>query len=233
MSQEPFMWEPSPSKRCTFEQWLKSLFDHPADNMDVYHDAVDKSYWCDNSARRHIAFVTEAFENAEDVLGMYSNAQLNQGLWHLMGHGTEYLFSLLNRRVTWAARERCLRSIIVLFEQIFVRRCSPGLGHLSEAQDNHLNGICYMWWDLDVLPFYPLEDPIRRRINEFCLDIMATILSMDSMACQESALHGLGHEHLYHPQYVETTIDAFLIRNPNIRPELAAYARRAKFGRVM
>ena len=62
---------------------------------------------------------------------------------------------------------------------------------------------------------------------------MAEILALDSLACQESALHGLGHWQHAYPEEVQQIIDRFLNANKNLRPELAAYARSARTGCVL
>lgn len=61
---------------------------------------------------------------------------------------------------------------------------------------------------------------------------MERTLQLDNIACQESALHGLGHWHSAYPKEVERIIDAFLQSNLNIRPELEQYAQSARIGMV-
>jgi hypothetical protein len=62
---------------------------------------------------------------------------------------------------------------------------------------------------------------------------MKHILAMDSIACQESALHGLGHWHYLDGGAVETIVDAFIDSHPGARPELFRYARAARCGCVL
>jgi len=62
---------------------------------------------------------------------------------------------------------------------------------------------------------------------------MADILTIDRVACQESALHGLGHWQRRWPTEVARIIDEFLARNANARAELLAYARSARGGCVL
>ena len=104
---------------------------------------------------------------------------------------------------------------------IFAIRCSQHLSHLDEPGANPLNRICYMWWDL-----FDVNDKIL-------LGIMERRLRLDSVACRESALHGLGHAQMLFPQEVETIIDDFLARNPTTRPELKAYALNACSGYIL
>ena len=95
-----------------------------------------------------------------------------------------------------------------------------------------LNLACYMWWD--IIPFgVAPTDASGRELGEAALGAMADILSIDRVACQESALHGLGHWQRRWPTEVARIIDEFLARNANARAELLAYARSARGGCVL
>jgi hypothetical protein len=82
-----------------------------------------------------------------------------------------------------------------------------------------------MWLDLGWY-FIPDSD---------MLAMLRSILAIDHVACQESALHGLGHwcKRGNDTSKVEAIIDDFLRRNPKARPELREYALRARTGMVM
>lgn len=89
-----------------------------------------------------------------------------------------------------------------------------------------------MWWDL--LPYHGRADnPAYAEPDREFLSAMGQILSLRSMACQESALHGLGHWHSAYPAYVEAAIDRFLEEHPRLRPELRQYAENARIGYVL
>ncbi|MEZ5351956.1 MAG: hypothetical protein R2762_04915 [Bryobacteraceae bacterium] len=63
---------------------------------------------------------------------------------------------------------------------------------------------------------------------------MKDILSIAHEACQESALHGLGHWHHHHPAAVEAAVDEYLNgqNGASAPPELRDYARAARCGCV-
>jgi hypothetical protein len=61
---------------------------------------------------------------------------------------------------------------------------------------------------------------------------MRRILAVDSVACQESALHGLGHWQRHYPTFVREAIDEFLTTRKNMRRELREYAQCARHGCV-
>jgi hypothetical protein len=137
-----------------------------------------------------------------------------------------------DRTIPASARIDFVMSNIDLFAHLFAPRCEAKLGHLSEDSGQPLNQRCYMWWD--DFPSVALgDDPDRDAINRACLETMRGILALDSAACQESALHGLGHSARSFPRDVERAIDSYLANGAPCRPELAAYARAARAGCVL
>ena len=77
------------------------------------------------------------------------------------------------------------------------------------------------------------DDPLGRKLNDELLALMEQELALDSPACEEGALHGLGHWARHYPERVGATIDAYLKRNPALSPELKNYALSAKAGCVL
>ena len=116
--------------------------------------------------------------------------------------------------------------------QLFEPRCTPYLSHLSETDAGSLNSVCYMWWD--AFPCLALPgDPNLPRMQEAALRTMTRILGFQSPACQESALHGLGHWQRGHARRVCAIIDGFLAANPQLDPRLISYAKSARCGCVL
>ncbi|SRR5712692_815913 len=136
----------------------------------------------------------------------------------------------------WSERKHCISSMFSLFERFFAPRCSSHLSHLDTMETDTsnvspLNMICYMWWD--ILPIYGKPGELdHREIDAACLEVMRLTLDLDSDACRESALHGLGHWEYIYPIEVKTIINAWLARNPLLTGEVKAYAHAARRGRV-
>ena len=217
----------------TFEQWLAYVFDHPVreSGQEWYWDLnVD---WWDGPAEDTIQFLTRAFENAAILFRPYNDAQLNQGLWFLASNAcSDHMFAVMDSSVPWPARQRCIRSMHHLFEECFAKRCTPHLSHIDEPGASPLNLVCYMWWDIIPLGPQP-NDPARTDLDREILGIMESILQLDSTACQESALHGLGHWHYGYPSRVGEVIQAFLQNYEGLRAELRTYAASAYRGCVL
>jgi hypothetical protein len=220
-------------EHLTFEQWLTYVFDHPAeDGKQAWYWDTDRDWWDEDTADT-IQFLTQAFENAAVVLQPYSDAQLKQGLWFIADNScSNHMFALMDNSVPWPARQRCIRSIYKLYEGCFVPRCTPHLSHVDEPGASPLNLVCYMWWDL--IPIYGKPDvPERSELDQEILAVMESTLQLDSIACRESALHGLGHWQHYYPQRVGEIIDAFLMKHRELRKELETYAANAYVGYVL
>jgi hypothetical protein len=83
-----------------------------------------------------------------------------------------------------------------------------------------------MWWDL----FPTFGYPRRVDADALLLMVMEEILMLDSIACQEAAIHGLGHWHEQYPLEVEAILKRFLAKNPSADDALIKYAQQAGHG---
>jgi hypothetical protein len=164
--------------------------------------------------------LAEVFERNATLLSPYGDETLNRAFWDL---SSNVLFALGDTSIEWALRERVINSFEILFRDCFAVRCKPVLGHVSE-EGSPLNSACYMWWDFDC--WYSTRDSAL-------LASMRSILSIDHVACQESALHGLGHWfHRGQGEAVKRIIDEFLERHRRLPVELREYAHAARTGSV-
>ncbi len=219
----------------TFEEWLRYVFDHPveAQKLEWYWD-LDRDWWDEEAdPAQTVQFLTQAFEQAAVVSQPYSDSQLNQGLWFLASNAcSNHMFALMNERMPWPARQRCIASFHQLYQGCFARRCTPHLSHLDEPGAGPLNSVCYMWWD--IIPFAAKPDnPAWKEFDEDILRVMESTLQLNSIACRESALHGLGHWQHAYPQRVGEIIDKFSMTRPELPQELQAYMTNAYTGYVL
>ena len=215
-----------------FDEWVKHVFDHAVTDPEWHFDA-----YADDWAGTPIVttrYVTRLFENAEEPLRPFSDAQVNQGLWYMASNCCSSIMVdvLEDPTVPWPELRRCICSIRSLFERCFAKRCSNHLSHLGEPGANPINGVCYMWWD--VFPALGAnDDPSKRERDQAILDVMRDTIELPCDACRESALHGLGHWHGSYPDAVVPIIDDFLRRFPEIRDQLRTYAFGAMEGYVL
>jgi len=214
---------------AAYQTWLQQVFDHavtdPAWHWDSEADIGEPP------PSECVVYLTRLFEQPE-ILTPYSDAQVNQGFWYLVSNAcSSYMFSLIELGVAWQERQRGIRAIATLFDRLFARRCSDHLSHLDEVGAGPLNSVCYMWWDIFPAAGQP-DNPDRKGLDAELLAVMKRILTIDSLACQESALHGLGHWQMGYRGVVEQAIDEFLTRAGKMRQELREYASCARRGYV-
>lgn len=217
----------------SYESWLEHAFGpavaHGQQNP-WYHD-IDADFW-NPEPDQAIGYFTRLFEEGASALLYFSDAQIAQGLTYLLStsaSGDNGWFSA--KGVAVDKRLRCVGAIGAFFAQVLAPKCTAHLSHLSEPAGD-LNRVCYMWWDEFPCIALP-DDPARAALDEAALTTMRRILALDSMACQESALHGLGHWARPHPERVAAIVDEFLAAKPAIDPRLATYARAARCGCVL
>ncbi|UWU91352.1 hypothetical protein [Bradyrhizobium sp. CB1015] len=77
------------------------------------------------------------------------------------------------------------------------------------------------------------DDPDLPMLHDCALQTMDRILQLKSIACRESALHGLGHWHRDYSEKVSQIIDRFCAAHAGIDPRLSAYAQSARCGCVL
>ena len=143
-----------------YKSWVRRVFDHPVTDPAWYWDlaadtAEPEPFEC-------VVFLTQLFEKPE-ILSAYTDAQVNQGIRYLVSNGcSEYMFRLIEPEVEWQWRQKGIRVIATLFQQLFAERCTNHLSHLDEAGAGDLNEMCYMWWDIFPASGQP-DNPAQSR----------------------------------------------------------------------
>jgi hypothetical protein len=192
-----------------------------------------------------VTYITRTFNEIEQVAQPYTDAQLEQGLNYLTSSAcSNYMHALTDPLLPVQNRVAAVQSFATVYEKLYAVRCDRKLGsQMTAPSDNPLNMSCYMWWDViclypahpNQLPEesgFPSEHQAMLSLVAPCFDVMGRTLALDHIACQEAALHGLGHWQHAYPQHVAAMIDAFLDANPNLEPDLRAYAEAARVGMV-
>ena len=214
------------------QDWIGHIFSHPVAEP-AWCCAEDAEEW--TGRREEIPLlIAETFERSGELLATYSDEQLDQGFWYLIcPTKSEFMETLIDKTIPLEARLRALNSVQPLFEQVMAIRCTDHLGHTACEGAGPLNGSCYMWWDhLRFRQFWVEQSDIAPAI----LAIMPRLLAIPHDACRESALHGIGHIRHDRPEHHDlftAIIDDFLTQTPGLRPELVAYAEKAKAGEVL
>jgi hypothetical protein len=220
----------SPEVSATFDEWLKWAFDHPvAENTSDkwwWHepDEDEGGRWLDRPPIPALTFVTKLFENPLTYLSEYSDAQIDQGLWFIVGMSNSKHFEwVVDGRVDLGLRKRCVRSIENLSRELFAPRCSDEVINGTKPLDS----ICYMLWDLAIH-----DKVLDAEIGREAVNTLARIITIPSIACQQSALHRLGH--LVDDARIGCDIiQKYLDDHPVLRGDIRKYAERALLGKVL
>ncbi len=217
------------------EQWLTYTFDRPVTNNGWDYD-WDPYYYGPDDTRR-VAYWTYVFEDCETVLAPFSDAHVAQGLFYMIGASGGQAQMLRENSAPLADRLRCIHSMQTLFEKYFAKRCSPHLSQLETDIPSEglspLNGICYMWWD--ILPIHGMVkcepyNPHSAQIDDAILSVIKHCLTIDSIACQESALFGLVEWRGYYPE-LDDEIDGFIDHHAELYARFKPGIREKVFGR--
>ena len=215
----------------SLQAWITHVFDHPVTDPEWYwsSEAPATAHEAPEEIPAHIA---ETFEHGSELLSRFSDEQLNQGFWYLFGNSSpDFMLTLLDEKIPLPVRLRALRSFVPLFEQVMATRCSSHLSHQDEPGASPLNIACYMWFD-ELLDRFSPRQLERAKLDKELLFILRRLLAIPHDACLESALHGIGHWARHYPQF-GAAVDEFLYATAGLRPELIAYAERARAGNIL
>ena len=215
----------------SFDEFVEFQFGHAIrPHGDPWYFDLDGDWW-EPEPRTGIAFLTRLLSNAPAVLHWFSDAQIAQGLNGLVNTMAVGDQPWMRDPVTPAAeRATAWGAVADFYRDLLAPRCDPILGHLATEMPPPLNTIAYMWWD-SFPGFTNPDDPQRELVDAAELAALERILSLDSIACQEGALHGLGHWVRREPRCA-AIIDRYIESAADV-PELLAYAKSARSGCIL
>jgi len=216
----------------TFEQFVEFQFGHAVRmHGNPWYFDVDGDWW-EPEPRTGIAYLTRLFANGSDVLQWFSDAQIAEGLTGLVNTMAVGDQPWMRDPVTPAdERAAVWHAIAAFFRDVLAPRCAPVLGQNAKEGGPPINGVTYMWWE-SFPGFASPDDPERALVDDAELACLAQILGLDSAACQEAALHGLGHWVRREPRCAGI-IDAYLESGTAALPELVTYAEAARCGCIL
>ncbi len=207
------------AKEITFDDWLRDALTDGG--LDLYVD--DKA-----EVNR---FAVRFNNDIAQIITAHGEERTNKAVWHIYGSASGYMWDVLDPSLG-ADRLRFMESVKWLYANGFQRYCADHFGHIDSGVESPrpLNSSCYMLWDMDGIECPAVNG--EEEMLEASLDVLAFALRLDHAACQESALHGLGH--LSHSDRTKTTpIIRDFIRRTDPRGALKTYAENAIVGCVL
>lgn len=214
-----------------YSEWLRYLFDHEIE------PGLPEWYWRDNAPvfeaapAEIVELWIATMKNAGADLQGYSDEQVGQGLWYLFSNAcSDHSQEVRDKSLPVEKVIEVYDSMRWLYTDLFSRRCTGTLEHLSE-KGSPLNAICYMLWDASPLG-WPEMDRQAHSIESALFDLLEHALDQPHRACIESALHGLGELQCRYPVQVREMIGSRLSSLAQDEA-LLQYALRAQQGNVL
>ena len=178
-------------------------------------------------------YMERLFHTSGELPKTWSYRALNRGIWYVGGTQSEYSLRVC-KGVPLKQQQLTIAAVKTLYADLFKPSCPDHFGHLDAGPEppNPLSSACYMLWDMDG-GIGTLAARGNATVRDAAYDVLRHALDLDSLACNESALHGLGHLHHVHGKRATRLVDGFLARRGKAIPvELRRYAEAARIGRV-
>jgi len=163
------------------ESFMRFFFDRPVclhDSDGELLEAQDKDQG-DPDRVSLLDKVSALFEQFGNVGRRYSQEQIEQGLWHLIGNPILLGVILCSKDVPLEARQKTIRAMIYPFSQ-----------YCAVVGEAFQGAAFFMWWD--QLLGRPDEGE-NADIEPAIFEVIEQTLKLDSRPCQFAALHGLNH----------------------------------------
>jgi hypothetical protein len=211
----------------TYGEFVEFLFSRADDRKEWYfaEDFVQPEFEAD----MQVDFATRIFTDAEWLASKYTESQFCLGLNYLINPAcSSFCYSYVDTSVEDAKRVSVVDSMYAVFNKVFNEKCTELSSESATIGPANFSFLCYMWWDVfprhGAPPNLDLESTDRT-----ILATLEKIMSLDSLGCKESALHGLGHWHSARPELVERVIDR---NSAKIPVALREYSKSARKGSV-
>jgi hypothetical protein len=225
----------------TFDQFVEFFFARepvPDDQQYDYFMRDPSGQQFDEAAPSSPSVIVEhmarLFAEFGRIAPNYSLAQLDQGVWGLLGLNLHLYELLWDSSLPLERRIHCIRSMYSVFADFVAA------SNVREKETGF-----YMWWDLILFAFwgeqtferklpsesYDLVTEEDRRLLDAMFETMVDILKLDNGTTNSCALHGLGH--LHHPgvrAVVQVYIDA---HSPGLAPDAIRWLEGCRDGEVM
>lgn len=158
-----------------------------------------------------------------------SPARLSSLIWFFQGICSSYWHQVLKPEVPHKEQIAAILALKIFYSEFLDSYLLTTPGDLDDVET-----AVYMMWDMDGLEgaaMFP-EGNSSHHLVDPIFEVMGAALRCKSFACQQSALHGLGHQARYHPDRVKTEIDWALSQKGHLHSALRSYASDARIGAI-
>jgi hypothetical protein len=127
-----------------FEEWIRHIFEHEA-AKPAWHWEDDAPYWnCDAIPDRTVEYLNRLFLQSGSLSDSFSPDQIGQGFWYLSGSScSNYMHALLDEKIDFQSRLKCIAAINVLFEKCFATVCDERMSHVALAGEKRTSRMTF------------------------------------------------------------------------------------------
>jgi hypothetical protein len=225
-----------------YQVWIDEIFNRKqVDEFDLdwSDDFCDRLYKMEGEEILRLISLT--FEQSGTDLMPFSDVQASFGINFLTNETRDPMHAVYDINIPLAIRRQTIESFVPLYRDFFTKRCDDCF---SSDTKNPLNTRCYKLWYSDHPDIYCFLQGNGPDANEMCetfIDMLEKILFIPHTACQESALHGLGHSIMrcsFSKEYPKSYSRRMLVViDQNLQSSignknLIQYAKQAKTGQI-
>lgn len=226
----------------TFEEFVEFFFAREVvpdeEQFDrLLRDALGQQYdqTVPSSPIVIVAHMTRLFSEFGRIAPRYSLAQVDQGIWGILGERLRLYELLWDASVPLPHRVECIRSMYSVYSDF-----------VFNLKVRDTENCFYMWWDLILYGFW-FQPKLSKKGTEMgdvskldtesllLLDVMfetlKRILDLPDPRTQRYALHGLGH--LHHPAARETVQKFINSHKTDLTEEDLRWIEECRDGTVM
>ena len=207
------LWDDDPD----FQQWIRYPFDRDAPTGEWNFEELLMPL----TEAQTVHFIHRLCATAVTELTWYSELQIAYGLHFVFDGNFLYGYALRDGEVDLKAKLKAIAAMATLFRNCLNERCT---------RVSKLDEVCFHFWDETPLTWCK-RNPDKEAIYHAIADVMRQCLNLKNVSCVESALHGLGHLRMVHPEAADI-VRHFLNTTQRIDPNLLRYAEAAEEGKV-
>ncbi|HVA16404.1 MAG TPA: hypothetical protein VMV59_01695 [Candidatus Dormibacteraeota bacterium] len=228
----------------TFDEFVEFFFardvvycEPPLNDIvaDVVEIGQDYDEAVPSSPEVLIEHMTRLFSEFGQIAPRYSLAQINRGIWTILGPGLELPDLLWDPAIPFSRRLQCIRSMYHVYSDFVAK------------SDVNVTENCFgMWWDLVAHDFWfqgrlweagiqmgdvsKLDAEVRTLLDAM-FETLKRILELPDPRTQVCAMHGLGH--LHHPAVRETVQEFIENHKSEFTEEHIRWLEECRDGTVM
>jgi hypothetical protein len=226
----------------SFDQFVEFFFDR-----EVVPDEKQFDYFLTGLAGEHydeavhssptvvITHMTKLFSEFGAIAPKYSLAQIDQGIWGILGENLRLYELLWHSSIPLELRVQCIRSMFSVYSDF-----------VSKSEVEVMPGCFDMWWDLILHGFWFQEklferhtemgdtsmlDAESRLLLNVMFETLKKILGLPDARTQRYALHGLGH--LHHPGVREIVQEFIVNHKTELTEQGMRWVEQCRDGTVM